>query len=176
MSCILLWLMFTYCFNNEFICIFLILFVFYIFMTTNAAKWISRFGTIKFYCIVYIAHNLTYQSHDSYSLLSNFAPFKQLTVVHTHTYVYSDSCFVQGFPCCYPQYLIDIIPRTLCCPVKSVNSCVVFSTNIACVWNSLTDFACWLAVDVFVVWRNPLNDCGCVCSPKEPPPWLWMCL
>ena len=45
--------MFTYCFNNEFISFFLFLYsVFYIFMTTNAAKLISRFGTIKCYCIV----------------------------------------------------------------------------------------------------------------------------
>ena len=46
--------MFTYCFNNEFISIFFIFLysVFYIVMATNAAKLISRFGTIKFYCIV----------------------------------------------------------------------------------------------------------------------------
>ena len=42
--------MFTLCFNNEFICIFISL-VFYIFMT-NAAKRISQSGTITFFCIV----------------------------------------------------------------------------------------------------------------------------
>ena len=46
--------MFTYCFNNEFILfVFLFLYsVLYIFMMTNAAKLISRSGTIKFDCIV----------------------------------------------------------------------------------------------------------------------------
>ena len=44
--------MFTYCFNNEFICIFISLLLYFIFFMTNAAKLISRFGTIKFYCIV----------------------------------------------------------------------------------------------------------------------------
>ena len=42
--------MFTYCFNNDFICISLLCILY--FMMTNAAKLISPFGTIKFYCIV----------------------------------------------------------------------------------------------------------------------------
>ena len=44
--------MFTYCFNNDFICIFISLLCILYFMMTNAATRISRFGTIKFYCIV----------------------------------------------------------------------------------------------------------------------------
>ena len=44
--------MFTYCFNNDFIFIFISLLCILYFMMTNAATRISRFGTIKFYCIV----------------------------------------------------------------------------------------------------------------------------
>ena len=44
--------MFTYCFNNDFICIFISLLCILYFMMTNAATRISRFGTIKCYCIV----------------------------------------------------------------------------------------------------------------------------
>ena len=44
--------MFTYCFNNDFICIFISLLCILYFMMTNAATRISRFRTIKFYCIV----------------------------------------------------------------------------------------------------------------------------
>ena len=43
--------MFTYRFSNTFICIFISLLL-YFFFITNGAKFISRPGTIKFYCIV----------------------------------------------------------------------------------------------------------------------------
>ena len=46
--------MFAYYFNNEFICIFYFsTLVFYIFLT-NAAKLISRSGTINCYCMLYV--------------------------------------------------------------------------------------------------------------------------
>ena len=43
--------MFTYCFNNECICIFISLLLYFTFFMTNAAKRIVRSGTIKCYCI-----------------------------------------------------------------------------------------------------------------------------
>ena len=43
--------MFTYCFNNEFFCIFISLFLYFIFFMTNATKRISQSGTFALRCV-----------------------------------------------------------------------------------------------------------------------------